>query len=382
MRTIAITQVRRLVCGRGASTHCVLDLIERGVKRVLFVTGSSTGRLAEPLMKQLREAGVQVEIDSTITGEPTMAMFERALMRARGYKPDAVVGLGGGSALDTAKLVAALLDSEQTVAEVYGIEQLRGRNIHLACLPTTSGTGSEVSPNAILLDESAQLKKGVISPWLVPDATYIDPLLMLSVPEQVTAGTGMDALSHCIEAYANKVAHPMIDLYALEGIRLISRNLLRVLAVPGDVDARENMAVASMYGGLCLGPVNTAAIHALSYPLGGRFHVPHGISNAILMPHVLRMNLPSASNRYAEVARALGVQADGDDLEIAELGVQVLFDLIRKTKIPMTLAEWKVPVDAIDAMAASAMEVTRLLKNNPRSLTLENAKSIYRAAMH
>lgn len=382
MRTIAITQVRRLVCGREASVECARDLIERGTKRALFVTGCYTGRLAEPLMKQLREAGVRAEIDSTITGEPTVAVFEAALLRAREYKPDAVVGLGGGSALDTAKLAAALLDSEQSVAEVYGIGQLRGRRIHLACLPTTSGTGSEVSPNAILLDERAQLKKGVISPWLVPDATYIDPLLMLSVPEQVTAGTGMDALSHCIEAYANKVAHPMIDLYALEGIRLISRNLLRVLAVPDDVDARESMAIGSLYGGLCLGPVNTAAIHALSYPLGGRFHVPHGISNAILMPHVLRMNLSSAPGRYAEVARALGVQADGDDLTIAELGVQALFDLTRKTKIPMTLTEWKVPVDAIETMAASAMEVTRLLKNNPRSLTVEDAKNIYRAAMH
>src|SRR5262249_48336492 len=160
--------------------------------------------------------------------------------------------------------------------------------LFLVCLPTTAGTGSEVSPNAILLDEADQLKKGVVSPYLVPDAAYVDPQLTRSVPPSVTAATGLDALTHCIEAYANKFAHPAVDLYALQGVGIIAQNLLRAVRNGGDMEARTELSLGSFYGGLCLGPVNTAAVHALAYPLGGQFHVAHGVSNAVLLPHVIR----------------------------------------------------------------------------------------------
>ncbi len=187
----------------------------------------------------------------------------------------------------------------------------------LVCLPTTAGTGAEVSPNAILLDEADELKKGVVSPHLVPDAAFVDPLLTISVPPAVTAATGLDALTHCIEAYANKFAHPIVDIYALQGIKLISANLVRAVRNGGDIEARAALSLGSLYGGLCLGPVNTAAVHALAYPLGGRFHIAHGVSNALLLPHVLRFNFSAAPERYAEISAALGVARNGSALTTA-----------------------------------------------------------------
>jgi len=380
MRTIATTQPRTLVCGAGAADQCALDLARRSASRVLFITGPKTRSLAQPIAAALQSNGIHVSFFSDIASEPTIAVFNGALNVAREFSPDAVVGLGGGSALDVAKLVAAMLSETRNVREVFGIDQLHRRDIHLVCLPTTSGTGSEVSPNSILLDEDAQLKKGVISPLLVPDATYVDPHLMISMPAMITAGTGMDALTHCIEAYANKFAHPAIDVYALSGIRLIHNSLIPAIREPDNLEPREKMAYGSLFGGLCLGPVNTAAVHALSYPLGGRFHVPHGISNTLLLPHVLEFNLPAAPDRYAEIAIALGVTLRATPIETAQAGVAALRALAREAGIPMRLSDWNVPESAIEEMARSAMEVTRLLKNNVRQVTYEDAVAIYRSA--
>jgi len=268
----------------------------------------------------------------------------------------------------------------QSVQDVFGIHLLRGRGLFLACLPTTSGTGSEVSPNAILLDESCQLKRGVISPHLVPDVACVDPLLTCSVPPATTAATGLDALTHCIEAYANRHAHPMIDLFALEGIRLISGNLLAAIADGNDQIARANLALGSLYGGLCLGPVNTAAVHALAYPLGSEFHIAHGISNAVLLPHVLRFNLSAAPERYAAIAEALGVSPSTPLAITAERGVEQLVKLMAQCPIPLRISDFGVPKEALPRLAKSAMTVTRLLKNNPRILTEADALHIYNAA--
>jgi len=312
--------------------------------------------------------------------EPTCRLFEEIRLMAKAEKVDGVLGIGGGSPMDVAKLVAALARSTQSIGDVFGIDRLRGRDLPLACLPTTSGTGSEVSPNAILLDETDEMKKGVVSPHLVPDAAFIDPLLTLSVPPAVTAATGLDALTHCIEAYANKFAHPAVDGYALQGVRFISANLLRAVRNGADVEARASLALGSYCGGLCLGPVNTAAVHALAYPLGGRFHVAHGVSNAVLLPHVLRFNLPQAPERYADVAFALGVARNGSARGAAERGIDKIAELSRAAGVPQHLSELGIPREAIPALAKAAMQVTRLLKNNLRPLTEEDAIRIYEGA--
>ena len=247
-------------------------------------------------------------------------------------------------------------------------------------MPTTAGTGSEVSPNAIILDETEQLKKGVVSPHLVPDASYVDPLLTKTVPPDLTASTGMDALTHCIEAYANLFAHPMIDIYALQGIKLIGANLKLAYEDGEYVEARAKMSLGSLYGGLCLGPVNVGAVHALAYPLGGEFHVSHGVSNSLLLPHVLEFNIPAMPERYAQAAIALGVKPANSDLETAQRGLERIKQLSQECNIPAKLSGLGVPRTAIKRMAESAMTVTRLLKNNPRALKQSDAENIYERA--
>jgi len=381
-QAITLQQVRTLVFGAGCATRCGEYLAARGARSVFVVTAPPIAKLCEPLRAELEKQGCAVTIWSDVQQEPTVADFEWALAAARQARADAVVGFGGGSAMDVAKLVAAFLPpGTQALADAFGIGKLPGRAISLVCMPTTSGTGSEVSPIAILLDETDELKKGVISEHLVPDAAFVDPMLTVSCPPGVTAATGLDALTHCIEAYANRGAHPVVDTWALEGIRLIGKHLARAVHEGSDLEARTRLSQASLYGGLCLGPVNTAAVHALSYPLGGEFHVAHGVSNAVLLPHVLEFNLPAAPGRYADIAVALGAARSGDELDTARRGVRRLVELAGECHVPMHMAELGVPESAIDRMVKAAMTVKRLLDRNVRVVTEADAREIYRKAM-
>ncbi len=380
-RPVLLQQPARLAFGDGVALDAADELVRRGLKSALLVTSPRTAPLAQPLIGALTAKGVAVRIVSDVPPEPTVAAFESILKRERTQPVDSVLALGGGSVIDVAKLLAALLPEPRPVKEFFGISLLPPRKIYLACLPTTAGTGAEVSPNAILLDEAEQLKKGVVSPWLVPDAAFVDPLLTVSLPADITAATGLDALTHCIEAYANKFAHPAVDLYALEGIRLISRHLLRAVKNGSDLEARRALALGSMYGGLCLGPVNTAAVHALAYPLGGEFRLSHGLSNALLLPHVLFFNLPAAPARYAAIAVALGATAGSDDTVTAARGIDFLSKLSVECGLPRGLSACGVPASAVPRMAVGAMKVTRLLKNNLRELTVADAEQIYTAAL-
>jgi len=379
MNIVTLLQPPRIVIGDGCAPQVAEFLAQRGVKRVLLVSSTSVIPTLGSVLEALKKSGLAVVQAPLIDREPTREMFEGVLAVSRQEKVEAVLGVGGGSAIDVAKLAAALTHEKQTVSDVFGINLLASRSLPLVCLPTTAGTGAEVSPNAILLDEADELKKGVVSPHLVPDVAFIDPLLTLTVPPAVTAATGLDALTHCIEAFANKFSHPAVDVYALQGIRLIAANLERAVLNGKDVEARANLALGSFYGGLCLGPVNTAAVHALSYPLGGRFHIAHGVSNAVLLPHVLRFNLPAAPERYAEVAQALGVPRNGSHESTAESGLGVLTQLSRSCGVPQTLTALKIPRAAIPLLASSAMQVQRLLKNNPRPVTEADAVQIYEA---
>jgi alcohol dehydrogenase class IV len=380
MNIVTLLQPPRIVIGDGCAPQCAEYFAQRGVGRVLLVSSTPVVTTLDGVLEGLKRSGVAVVQAPLIDREPTREMFQQVLAAARRENVEGVLGVGGGSAIDVAKLAAALTHGQQTASEVFGINLLAGRALPLVCLPTTAGTGAEVSPNAILLDETDELKKGVVSPHLVPDAAFIDPLLTLTVPPAVTAATGLDALTHCIEAFANKFAHPAVDVYALQGIRLIAANLERAVRNGRDAEARANLALGSFYGGLCLGPVNTAAVHALAYPLGGRFQVPHGVSNAVLLPHVLRFNLPAAPERYAVVAVALGMARNGSPESTAAKGLDMLAQLSRSCGVPQTLAELKVPRDAIPALAKSAMQVQRLLKNNPRPVTEADAVVIYEAS--
>jgi alcohol dehydrogenase class IV len=379
MRTISLLQPPRITLGRGCEADCATDLLAAGARRALIVTSPPLVAAAQQFAARLAPV-CEVRISDGVAAEPTIACFERVCELSIAFDCDTVVGFGGGSALDVAKLVAALGTGSQSVREVFGINLLAGRSTRLVCLPTTSGTGSEVSPNAILTDEEEQLKKGVVSPFLVPDAAYIDPLLTVSMPPTVTAFTGMDALTHCIEAYTNRYAHSAVDIYALEGIRRIASSLAAAVRNGANVDARESMCLGSVYGGLCLGPVNTAAVHALAYPLGGEFHIAHGLPNAVLLPYVMEFNLPACPERFAEVAVALGVERSGDVMETARRGVDAVRRLSRECGTDIPLTKLGIQGDVIPHLAQAAMKVTRLTRNNPRELTVETAEAIYRAA--
>lgn len=379
MNIVTLRQPPCIVIGDGCALQCADYLAQRGVKRVLLVSSKSVLPGLEGVRSALTRASVTFVTAPEVAPEPTRTMFDAVLSFARNQNVDGVLAIGGGSVIDVAKLAAALANGKQADSDVFGINLVAGRALPLVCLPTTSGTGAEVSPNAVLLDEAAEMKKAVISPHLVPDAAFIDPLLSLSVPAAVTAATGLDALTHCIEAFANKAAHPAVDLYALQGIRLIAANLERAVRDGKDTEARGQMALGSFYGGMCLGPVNTAAVHALSYPLGGRFHIAHGVSNAVLLPHVLRFNLPAAPERYAEISVALGVERNGSAESTATEGLNLLSRLSSACGVPQRISEFGVPRDAIPWMAKTAMQVQRLLRNNPRTITEADAVGIYEA---
>jgi len=378
---LALHNVRTVRLGQGVAETCATDMIEAGCRRILIVTGAPIRALCSGLETALAVAGCAVEVLASADGEPTLADLDLALDTARQFGADGVVGLGGGSAMDVAKLVAALADGRQAFADVVGTDLLFERRLPLACIPTTAGTGSEVTPIAIIEDTEAQLKKGVVSRHLVPDFAYLDPELTRTMPRGVTAATGIDALTHCIEAYANRFAHPVVDQWALEGIRLIGRYLEQACADGNDMEARAGMLRASHLGGQCLGPVNTAAVHALAYPLGGEFHIAHGAANSLLLPHVLRFNLDAAPARYADVAEALGCQRSADDAETALRGIERIERLSEAIGLERRLSAFGISANAIPHMAAAALTVQRLLVRNPREVTEDDAQAIYQAAL-
>jgi alcohol dehydrogenase len=380
MNIVTLQQPKRVLFGPGCAERATDELAAAGRRRIYVVSSPTAARHNTALVDAWRAKGADVQVNDTVNREPEIALFESVLAAAREFAPDAVVGLGGGSPLDVAKLVAALLEGKQGVREVFGIGNLRGRVVYLACIPTTAGTGSEVSPNAVLIDEAEKLKKGVVSPHLVPDAAFLDPVLTVSVPAGVTAAVGIDALVHCMEGYANKAAHPAVDVYALEGIRRIGRGVVAAVKRGDDLTARTEVMLGAFYGGLCLGPVNTAAVHALSAPLGGEYRVAHGVANSLLMPHVFRFNLPAMPERYADIAVALGVKPAGSALATAEAGLAQLTELSRSCGVPQRLRDVKIPEADLPRLAREASKIQRLLKNNPREVSEADALGIYRTA--
>ena len=377
---IIIQQPKRLVFGANCSDQFIEDIAQLGLEKIFIITAPPVLNVIKPLLDRLKSEVKTVDVWDGVTSEPTSDTFHDALKAYRSSKADAVVGIGGGSVLDISKIVPALDDSDQDIRSAYGIGNVKCRKTYLACLPTTAGTGSEVSPNSIIIDKIEGIKKGIISPYLVPDASYVDPILTLTVPPNMTASTGMDALTHCIESYANLFAHPITDMYAIEGIKLIASNLKKAFDNGEDINARTNMSLGSLYGGFCLGPVNTGAAHALAYPLGSDFHIPHGLANSLMLPYVFEFNLPAMPDRYAKIALALGAEPADSEEETAKRGLEIIKKLCQDCQIPLKLSKIGVPFSAIEKMAKSAMTVTRLLKNNPRQLQLKDAIEIYEKA--
>ncbi len=317
-----------------------------------------------------------VSLFDAIPGEPEIATLEAALNAARSAKPDLVVGLGGGSVMDVAKLVAALWDGEQVLADVAGPNKVAGRKTRLAQVATTAGTGSEAGIRSLITDPASGAKIAVESPHLIADLAVLDPELTYSVPPAVTAATGVDAMAHCVEAFTSKRAHPMIDGFARMGFSLVGKYLGRAVKDGSDREAREGMMLASYYGGICLGPVNTAAGHAIAYPLGTLLHLPHGLANAIVFPHVLAFNQPVVSAKTAEVADALGLGKGLSQADLSGAAHRFCADL----GIEMSLAKHGADEADLPRFAADAHAIRRLMDHNPADMSVEDVLSIYRAS--
>jgi len=378
-RILKVSFPGKLVFGNGVLKQLAEDVVGQGYKAVVIMTIKPLLDQLADLTAVLEKNNIALQMDTSVEQEPSFSDVKSVLQQLSSFSADAVIGIGGGSVLDVAKIVAAQLDNAQSLEEIVGNGMLTGRNKALLCVPTTAGTGSEMSPNAILVDDENQ-KKGIISPFLVPDKVYIDPLLTIGVPPAITAATGLDALTHCLEAYTNKFSQPFIDMYAYEGMRLIAANLEEAVHNGKNEEARYHVAMGSMLGGVCLGPVNTAAVHALSYPLGSQFHLAHGLSNALLLPYVMEYNYVASPKKYAEVAVALGCDRLTTDEETARAGIAKIRALISACGIPARLRDVEIPREAIPQMAEDAMKITRLLVNNPREITLHDAVTIFNAA--
>ncbi|MBP0581132.1 iron-containing alcohol dehydrogenase [Labrys sp. LIt4] len=367
---IVLHQPRRLVVGAGTAAEVGNWAGDAG--SVLVIATPITAGFAD----RLKLSG-RVSVFDAIPGEPDIKTLDAALEAARGSKPDLIVGLGGGSVLDVAKLVAVLWDSPQTLADVAGPNRVAGRRTRLAQVATTAGTGSEAGIRSLITDPGKGNKIAVESPHMIADLAVLDPELTYSVPPAVTAATGVDAMAHCVEAFTNRRAHPMIDGFARMGFGLVGKYLARAVRDGADTEAREGLMLGSYYGGICLGPVNTAAGHAIAYPLGTRLGLPHGLANAIIFPHVLAFNQPAAAGKTAEVAHALGL---GQDLSSTGL-VKAAHDFCRGLGIEMSLAAHGAREDDLPLYAREAHANRRLMDNNPIDMNVDDVLAIYRAAL-
>lgn len=373
-----------IVSEPGATARIGALMAERGCQKVAFVTDEtilSLG-LAREALDGLGRAGVEAWVFSGVEADPPEAVVLEAARGAREARIDGVVSVGGGSAMDTAKLVAVLAASDQPLGEMFGVDRVRGARLPLVLAPTTAGTGSEVTPIAIVTTAGDE-KMGVVSPRLLPDAAVLDAELTLGLPAPVTAATGVDAMVHAIEAYTSKrLKNPVSDALAREALRLLASNIRAACHAPGDRDARGAMLLGAALAGMAFANAPVAAVHALAYPLGGRFHIPHGLSNALVLPHVAAFNRPEAEALYADLAPLLVPDlARAPRAERAEGLIAALAALGPELGLPSRLSALGVSEDHLPTLARDAMRQTRLLVNNPREMTEDDALAIYRAAL-
>jgi alcohol dehydrogenase len=339
----------------------------------------SSGMLA-PALSDLRSAGFEVLVVDDVQADPPDHVVEAVTARARAFGAELVLGLGGGSSMDVAKLVAVLLAGSQELADMYGVDRVRGERMPLVQIPTTSGTGSEVTPIAIVTT-GATTKSGIVSRQLYADLAVLDACLTTSLPAHITAATGIDAMVHAIEAYTSRrLKNPLSDRLALQALDLLSRHLLPACKNGQDLQAREAMLIGAFLAGQAFANAPVAAVHALAYPLGGRFHVPHGLSNALVLPHVLRFNVETSPAVYAALADALLPGLQGNETDKALALIRHLETLISAAGLPLRLRDHAIDAAALPQLAADAMQQTRLLINNPRELSESDALAIYQSA--
>ena len=385
MTAFAFSTVASILSEPGASATLGKLLAERfpNTRRPLFVTDAGFLRtgLMEPARTGLERHGMQAAVFSDVLADPPESTVLAAVVAARRHDADLVIGFGGGSSMDVAKLVAVLAAGTQALPDIYGIGKVSGHRLPLVQVPTTAGTGSEVT-NIAIVTTGATTKTGVVAPQLYADLAVLDASLTLGLPPKVTAATGIDAMVHAIEAYTSRhKKNPLSDALAREALGLLSRNLLPACERGQDLQVRQAMLLGACLAGQAFSNAPVAAVHALAYPIGGIFHVAHGLSNSLVLPHVLEFNLPDAERHYAELAEIVVPQASGSDEAKARALIVATPQTARMTGIATRLRQVGIAETDLDRLADDAMLQTRLLGNNPRELTREHARAIYAAAL-
>lgn len=347
-------------------------------KRIFLVTDKGVRALGllDMAVAGLEEAGLTVAIDDSVVADPPEDRVLATVNAAREFGAELVIGFGGGSSMDTAKLVALLLGTDQPLADMYGVNKVRGGRLPLILIPTTAGTGSEVTPiSVVTVGETS--KMGVNDPALYADLAVLDAALTYGLPRAVTAATGIDAMVHCIEAYTSKIEkNPISDALALAGLKKLHGAIERACADGQDTQAREDMLLGALLAGQAFANAPVGAVHALAYPLGGIFHVPHGLSNSLMLPPVLRYNADIADPLYAEMSAHIGLKNPGAVALVEEM--ERIADAV---KIETRLSQVGVSHNDLPRLAEDAMKVQRLLVNNPREMTLDAARACYEAVL-
>lgn len=386
MQPFSFATTAQLLCESASAARLGELCRERGASRVLIVTDPGITRLnlLDGVLPGFARAGVAVQVFDQVLADPPEAVVLDAAGQARAMAAQLIVGFGGGSSMDVAKLVALLAHPQATqgLAELFGVGNARGPRLPLIQVPTTAGTGSEVTPIAIVTTGETR-KLGVVSPLLLPDLALLDADLTLGLPAAVSAATGIDAMVHAIEAYTSKLKkNPLSDLLAREALHLLAANLDRVVHNGADREARQAMLLGACLAGQAFANAPVAAVHALAYPLGGHFHIPHGLSNALVLPHVARFNAAAASALYAELAPLLLGERlrGGDSASLAAQFIDELAQLSPRCGLPTRLRDVGVAQAMLPRLAADALQQQRLLVNNPREVSEAEALAIYRAA--
>jgi len=381
--SFTVTQPTRIQFGVGSINNLATTVQDFNGSNVFLVLdpGLIKSGIAGQITAPLDDAGIPYVMYDSIDPEPGLKLADKGYKLAKSNGCDCVIGAGGGSAMDVAKAVAILMTNGGKAADYLGLDKIAKPGVPKIMVPTSAGTGAEVTFTAVFINEKTGSKGGMNGTPLYPEAAVLDPMLTLSLPPKVTAYTGIDALTHALEAYTSTQAHTMSEMYSLEAIKLISRNLPKAYANGTNLEARSAMLMGSLLGGKALATAGVGLVHAMAYPMGGMFGIPHGLANAILLPYVIEYNLIGNMEKFATLAAIMGKKTDDmTTREAAERCVETLFELNGDVDIPGTLQDIDIPVEQLPEMARIALTVTRPVENNPRKPTLEDVISIYQMA--
>lgn len=371
----------RVTAGEGSMDRLSSMVSDFGLKKVLIITDTGVWKagLIDYPLKVLKDAGIETGVIKSLPSEPEVGMVRSIHNQVAGQEYEGVIGIGGGSAMDAAKLISVLLTNKCDIEDLLNTGRIMKYGLPMIMVPTTAGTGSEATQNAIVTIPEQDLKVGIVNSRLVPDCVILDPTLTVKLPPAITAYTGMDAFTHALECYISAKANTLSDTYALKAIKLIYGSIRTAFVDGNNLKVRHDMLLGSFFGGMCIASSGTAAVHALAYPLGGRYRIPHGISNAMLLAHVTEFNRDSITEKLKDIAIAMEICTSETSMEsAADQVIECLHKLTGDLGIPCSLREYGISENDLEDIVQAAAKVTRLLDNNPKRLEIKDMMEIYK----